>query len=504
MFEKDFNKQMKKILNLLTEEDQETTAIVPQQSRNLVPTQQQQSQQNPQQDVDNQQVREIPNEKVQYLETTVMYYKNPPYDSANWPSEREQKVWLTPLMDGRIMSALAKSMGESFVIDKEAENGAARYRPYQFRVILHGTLTADVDFAVKTDAEENELRFRMTNLSVTTPHAGRITVNGSNHLLKNKKLNFKIKTDSKTIEGITGLKVREQEEEISSKDLKDVTYFLQKQFDIGETEAKELAKKAYDEYSPKDSNEAKSIAARLYKKQSDNKEEKKEHRFYNDAVDLAISQFDAKQNIAKKFAEWLTSKYNIKDEADLLRLVLKHYRDFEKGKITTESVNIKKYLNLLREIKEGPNGKYPRKEKGSEMKKDSVANILDDKIDSVIMKNIFKENGLTCNTNNRLFEGTVLEFFATSKADFVVDKIAPITSKANDVIISGKLKMYGEAWFDARVGENNRKLDSWTFRVHDRPDKVFLTKSFGVFGTKMIGSSQKKLEPKKPEGNNES
>lgn len=424
-----FEDKIKKMLDLLVEQEPPEETPTP-------PTNVAQQQIQPQR-VQQAQTQNIASDaqatkKIQYLATNVMYYMKPPVDSADWPQEKDKKVWLLPLMDGRIMNDLAKSMGKSFKLTADAHHGAARYRPFQFRIILHGTLTADTTFRIKTKEDDNNIRFSIDKFDVSTPHAGQIILKSGDTRLKNKKTSFKVTTDKEVVSALNDIKTLEA-----------------------------------------------------------GAEEKFKHQA--DIVQIAQDKFEAKKGIATKFAKWLLDNYKITSDEQLARLTLKHFRDFEKGKF--EELDLQKYLKaILVEIKkEKASHKYPKSEKGEELEipEDETAIQLTKDINSTGVKALFKEKGITCNTSNRMFEGTVLEFFATNKANF---EIVDITSSKNDeVLISGKLRMVGEAWFDARVGELNRKLDTWTFRVHDVPSKFFLQRRYGTIFRK-LGTQQTKLK----------
>jgi len=425
---KKFENRVKKMLDLLIE--QEPPEETPTPPTNVAQQPQQVQQQVPTQNIAADDVQTT--KKIQYLATNVMYYMKPPVDSADWPQEKDKKVWLLPLMDGRIMNDLAKSMGKSFKLTADAHHGAARYRPFQFRVILHGTLTADTTFRIKMKESNNDIRFNVDKFDVSTPYAGEITLKASDTRLKNKKTSFKVATDEEVVDALSDIKTLE------------------------------------------------AGAEENFKRQAD-------------IVQIVQDKFEAKKGIATKFAKWLLDNYKITSDEQLARLTLKHFRDFEKGKF--EELNLQKYLKtLLVEIKkEKAAHKYPKSEKGEELEipEDELAIQLTKDINSTGMKALFREKGITCSTANRIFEGTVLEFFATRKANFEIVDIT--SSKDNEVLISGKLRMVGEAWFDARVGELNRKLDTWTFRVHDVPGKFFLQRKYGAIRRK-FGTQQTKLK----------
>lgn len=173
---------------------------------------------------------------------------------------------------------------------------------------------------------------------------------------------------------------------------------------------------------------------------------------------------------------------------------------FELLRKKEETVDLHSYLrNLLLEKTREEKGAFPKPPRSGKGLERERGGELISRMNDKLLKQWFGRRKIAASTAARFFEGNLYEFLAVSAATFRPRK-RTIKSQENDgsVVIEfdGEIVTEAEVWIDARIGEKG-SLSTWTFRVHDDPNKPFLTKGFGLIGKASAGISR--MTPKEPE-----
>ena len=395
--------------------------------------------------------QKVADKQIKFMATNDMYTAKPPVDSSNWPEEANKKKWMVPLRNGSVGAALVEHVAETFT--PTGPHTSAKFSDYQFRIILRGNLNANATILAEIKRDDKAL-FRLKELSLDTP----LTAKG------------KITTIDKTqFEGKEGLKDAIVIEG-------DTGNFFKKEYQnvlFGKEELEAL-KKSEKESAPE--------------------EPEKETKFYDVMVDAARANsksINIKSGDVKKYIDWLLNiKNEPKSEIEAVKMAVnKDNADrFSEEIKKEETINLQDYLKSL----------LLEKKKSTELEKELGGSLINE-LNTKIFKQWFGVNKIAAMTSSRIFEGAIWEWFACSSAMFKPKERRDVTETAAGNMkleFDGILVMEAELWFDARVGEDGNQ-NTWSFRVHDKPNTPILIKKFKLLPPDTIkkqGLSKKEAE----------
>jgi len=451
--EKMLENKISRLIGLLSEQDpppntagQQVTPAQPQQQQ-AQPQQAQQPQQQAQPQQPQQQAQQRtnrkaidPGTKIQYLSTINLYTSPTPPDSADWREEAKTKKQFMPLTNAKVVNELKKY----FPALKATGARAAKYSDYQFRIILSGSMNADAEIKISTEEDKSFASLEKIKINTFgTSKTGRTEI--INSMRESKKIPLDV-------------------------DLADIRNWTKTQPKILKKE-KVVEPKSKPSETAKESEPIKSSS----------------HPYYGDFVSVLRNQgYKAKE--AKSFVEDFlqnkkvpTSGLSDKEKAKMiLQAVDEKKRKEEKNKSKIESLSISSYIRSLMLEK---TGEELETGKGGDMLK-SLNHNLD---------KWFSPGGIAASTDNRIFRDNIYEWFAVKDANFTLAKrkVEAINKKEVEVTMEGQFKMEVEVWVDARIGENNGNLNSWTFRVLDGGKEKVLGQP-----QTMVSQEEKKLADK--------
>lgn len=150
-----------------------------------------------------------------------------------------------------------------------------------------------------------------------------------------------------------------------------------------------------------------------------------------------------------------------------------------------ESVNLSTYLrSLILEQEESKKKAFPKPpRRGATLEKQYGGELIS-RLNDKIFSQWFGRGKIAASNKQRFLEGALYEFLVVSEATFRPRKrtVQSVDDDGSIVVeFEGELVTEAEIWIDARLGEKGT-LSTWTFRVHDEPNKPFLTKGFGLVG----------------------
>jgi hypothetical protein len=405
--------------------------------------------------------------KIQYLSTINMFTSNPPPGSEDWPEEAKKKPQFAPLTDARIVGHLSKF----FPNLKTKSARAAKYSDYQFRVNLFGTLTASTEIKMSTSGK-NKVEASLVSMSINN-NAG-LSPTGNKEALgefKNEPLPLDVNLKdfrkwSETPEGDEPeIKKEEpkagepepQEKEVKKKSPKEKSELEPK---TKETEAGEPEPKTKE--TPSEAGEP------VRAKRAD-KWDAKEHPMYDDLVSSLV-RMGLENGPAARAAKKLLNKYDPKTDKEIAWLAT--------NKKAYESTDLHVYLKNLLLEKRDLKKAVKREQPGAELEAGQGGDIVSELNDN-LYENWFGKTGkgIAASVRHRVFKGNLFEWFAAENAVFrPKERKVDITSKGEpgeevaseaDVILKGEMIIDAELWFDARMGEDDKGLNTWTFHMLD-------------------------------------
>jgi hypothetical protein len=442
--DKKLENKIGKLIKLLAEQDPPVAgaAVQPTQPQ---PQHQQQPQQQQAQAQQPQQPKQIAlgkaqvdtGTKMQYLSTINMYTSPTPPDSAEWKNEVKQKRQFAPLTDARIVNSIKKY----FPALRVSSAKAAKYSDFQFRIILGGSMKADAEIKVTT--EDKKAFATLENINIDNSHRG-VGGKGNSSIINAMKEKNRIPINAK---------------------LEDIRNWAKAEPKLKEPDPEEEPEEEEGE--------------------KETWSEPEEHPYYDDLLEVARGKTVGfkTQRAAKKFVNWFIKKESpptkgLSIEA-ITSLLMKNLEDWRNRGEASESINISSYIrSLMLEKKKIP---------GAELESGRGGDLL-----RSINHNLeiwFKHGGIAASTDNRIFRGNIYEWFAVRDANFTLGerKVEAVNRQEVEVTMTGQLKMEVEVWVDARIGEQNGNLSSWSFRVLDAGKERVLDKSTILNTSRMVG-----------------
>lgn len=427
--------------------------------------------------------------KLQFLNTPTLFSSQPPADSASWKDEK--KEYYSPIVDGRLGQALLKHMK---FFKPTGSHGAARYGEYQFRIILRGSIK--IDSVIEVIAKKDDRCIvKLKEVSMETPHGfekhTRSGGTGDASGWSTKLKDIRIQADNYDIFEWAKKKLKAGENPINKGEVdtdnlpdpdqpkKELLTKVEQQTKKGMFSKLEMLKRL----SPEERSMAKAVINEIFRWQSE---------FGPDRLKVDLDDEATLKDIVSK------SKQAVKDgksTEEAGEIVMNNY-------YRTEGIDLSKYLKALLLTE----AKTPRNQRGIGLERELGGRIIAKLNDKIFDAWFGINEGIAANTFETYFEGNIFEFFAADKATFRPTSRNVTDVKEDQVTIefNGEILVDGEIWIDARVGEKNNRLDTWTFRDHDKPNKPFLIKTFGlgkvvptVIGRRKPGNAEvKNVNPK--------
>lgn len=472
--------------------------------------------------------------EIQYLSTKDMFTSAPPPNSSDWPAEMREKTWMIPLQDGRVAQKLMK-LFPTFKQDNRG-HGAARYSDNQFRVILRGDLTAEIEMKA-TASTRSPGTTKVELVSVEIPNkASNLVPSGTNpQSVENMKSKGSIqlampteelvkwatgkstkeklgnvrkyaeemmdqvyasasstiqdainRSDSRVEDAVDRLATDINTRKKSANKIDDYKYLFKVLLDLsGEEEDMPDKEEVRDAVDKVDVDTPEAPEEGELEKEPEAPKEKKsikvtDHPSYQNFYDTATGEsLGMKKKEAAEYLDWLIKnkkpplkKMSAQDAAKFVLSNLQAYKDRDEKQ---ESVDLSSYLKRLL-LEAEKKTRHGEKELGTKEGGQLIATLNDR-----IFREWFEKDGagIAAPTNSRLFEGNMFEWFAASSATFRPKErdVKGVGDEA-EITFRGDLIMQSEIWIDSRV-EPKGGSSKWSFRAWDKPGPI-LSSSFRI------------------------
>ena len=441
---------------------------------------------------------ELPTGRVRYIDTRRLFYTKPPMDSADWPNDLRKNPQWYPLQD-RIVPYLTKLLGKDF---KPESAGAARYSPWQFRILVSGIMNSKASIAVQSKKDAAKL----VRLEVPSLHRGKSVYEVGeieNNVQKKIDLGAAITRPYKEPESAKIQKMamklrREEEYDFPQTDIPDVIVgkVIDKMKESGrqpsDDQLEKIIRKEMDDHIERVE------AGRAEKEKEEKPEEKlkkkpkekaEEHEFYEAAystaykkgssVNVGLSSVDAKQ-----YAAWAIKNFKPEEESDLLKKMLQpeNVEKWKKSRRKEEDIEYF-FRKILSEAKTGTEAA-------------AISGDIKEVIDSINgqIDELFIGDGKLIAGESGDLKTCLIKLGTCEDVEFAAERIFSYSGgqkgasvrewdRKEDLLIEGILKLDTNILVDARLipglGVRKRGHTAWEFRTLEAPDDP-ITNTFGV------------------------
>lgn len=414
-----------------------------------------------------------PNYNFSYLDTRTMFYKPLPAGGDAWKQSR--KSFHKPLIRGVVTKELRvfleKQSDKRLKYLEELRTEVAKYSDYQFRFRM-GTkfkMDATVEFIITKET----VKAKLVEIKANTPFQRKDAVFNESDLSKLPILELK-GVDSyelyRKIKATTG----------EDSDRKDIDRGKSK-IELGKIVDKIERSSDIDE-------ETKEHAKEITKKIIDTLRHSEKYDVH----------FDPKKDYSEiiKVAQKAVEDNLSADDEEIEKLIAEKFYSKKKAN-EAYKVDLNSYLKkvLISEASSRSKEKKNIKNMSTDELKKEAGGDLAIKLDKNIHKWFDHRNGITAYGDQIRFEGKLFKFYEANKVNFQPqERTIDIKQRGGDktyLRLGGYIEAIGHTWIDARIGEKRvkfketipqPKINSWTFRILDAPEKPFFGVSVSTAG----------------------